>query len=229
MCFVITEEARVRLWSAREHALFLTAVLGTSNSLGILLLCSMSLAQAAACGALLVPYLHKRMFTWIPSALLGTTLLIEFAVYKAYTDSQSTCKLVCIMVCLSMIALLRGDACARRAALSAPLFETALSIEAAIRRACTCGRFAMVLGPVLAALLINAVAYLSYWRCTGAEYEMKRAAFSTSMAKCAVLAFLVGQDKSETLFVADRVVSAIRAANAFLFPKAGPRALDKKL
>ncbi len=205
VCLLFVEEARVRLCSLTAHAIFLTAVLGIGRGLGRVLLCTLSLAQVSCCATLLLPALYNRLGTWIPSASLGSTLLFEFVIYGGYKDGDSVVRFVSISLSLVMIALFRGDARARTTALGEPVVATALAIEAMIRKACTKCHTSIVLTPILVSMMLHVFLFRRYWWFTGSEYELRRARFSTGMSKCSLLAFLIGQDRSPSYYILDRV------------------------
>jgi hypothetical protein len=206
VCFVFLEEVRIRLSCINAHAIFLNAILGSGKELAYVLLWALSFAQLASSATLLIRSLHIRLGTSVPSIALGVTLLLEFVLYGGYRDWEQTVRVISTLTSLTLLALLRSDTRARSAALDTPLVATALAIEASIRKYCTISHTSVVVTPLFTLLLLRAILCQRYWYFTGSEYELRRASFSTVTSECAVLAFLAGQDKSPSYYIADNVI-----------------------
>ena len=209
------DEVRRRIKHFGSHALYINAVLGcgTGGSMGLLML--LSAAQFGSCMILVLPSLYRLMGTAIPSLALGSTALMELILYHGFRDWELFLKVFVLETCLFMIALLRRDAKARSEAIGIPVTGTALAIEAYIRKKCTTVHTALVCPPLATAVLVWALAFYRFWKDSGTTFEMQRTSFTLCMAECALLAFLAGQDRSQSYYVLESCRQALRDVYRF--------------
>jgi hypothetical protein len=161
---------------------------------------------------LVLPSLYRLMGTAIPSLALGSTALVELMLYHGFRDWEIFPKVCVLEACLFMVALLRRDAKARSEAIGIPVTGTALAIEAYIRKKCTIVHTALVCPPLAMAVLLWALTFYRFWKDSGTTFEMQRTSFTLCMAECALLAFLAGQDRSQSYYVLESCSQAVTDA-----------------
>jgi len=212
VALLFLDEVRRRIKHFGSHSLYINAVLGCGTGASIGLLILLSAAQFASCMILVLPSLYRLMGTAIPSLALGSTALVELMLYHGFRDWEIFFKVCVLEACLCMIALLRRDAKARTEAIGIPVTGTALAIEAYIRKKCTLAHTALVCPALATTVLAWALAFYRFWKDSGTTFEMQRTSFTLCMAECALLAFLAGQDRSQSYYIWDRSRQALKDA-----------------
>jgi hypothetical protein len=203
------DEILRRLWSLSSHADFLRAVLRCGDGGAMLLLALLTVSQLAACVALVVPHIHLRLGTMLPSVALGATAFAELLVYSGFLDFEILLRVLVVEACLALLALTRRDAEARALAVGVPLSGRALAAEAAVRKTCTWARSALVGPPLATILLLRATCVHRFWASVGAQREMQRNSFALVTALCALVCMAAGQDRSPSVYPRERVCDAL--------------------
>ena len=90
----------------------------------------LTIAEVSACVVLVVPTLHGRLGTEVPSIGLWVSMWVEMLLYHGFGDWEITMKFLFLTASLAGIALLRSDTRARGQALGIPVQGIALSVEA---------------------------------------------------------------------------------------------------
>ena len=71
-----------------------------------------------------------------------------------------------------------------------------LSMEAAVRRACSKCRAGTVLPPLCLVMAVHALVFKCYWRKSGTAFEIERTDFWTTASACSFLLLVAGQDRT---------------------------------
>lgn len=199
-----------RVGGFHQHVLYLNAVLRCGRGASIALLGLLTLAEVAACIVLVVPTLHKRMGTEVPSIGLWGSMTVEMLLYHGFGDWEITMKFLFCTASLAAIALLRGDSRARTRAIGVPVQGLALSVEAGIRKVCTTTHAAIVCPPACVVLMLRALVSHRYWSFSGTNYEIARNSFTLALSICSFLLHLAGQDRSPTYRIFENIVSRVQ-------------------
>lgn len=204
---VFLGEVRERVSGFRQHVLYLHAVLRCGVGSSMALLGILTIAEVSACVVLVVPTLHGRLGTEVPSIGLWVSMWVEMLLYHGFGDWEITMKFLFLTASLAGIALLRSDTRARGQALGIPVQGIALLVEARIRKFCTATHAAVICPPVCGVLMFRAMIFYRYWSLSGTNYEIARNSFTLTLSVCSLVLHLAGQDRSPTYRIWERTVS----------------------
>lgn len=188
-----------------ERALHLHIAMGMSTGFSLALISALVVAQCAACGCLLLPAVYLATGSVAPSAVLVGTLWFEAVMFGDATDTPTLVRVGCLTLTCAMLALFRYDRQARNAQRQLPTSGALLSIEASVRRACSCARTGIALPPLALLTIAWAVGCNPYWRRHGIEHEWLRGRFHAALALAAVLLLTSGQDTKAHAVIGDRL------------------------